>query len=64
MTRNATLILVVLCCSMPILGFGQPGGGGPATPPDVPITGIEILIAVGGALGLRSLLTRKNKRSE
>jgi hypothetical protein len=41
--------------------LGQPGGGGPGGEPDVPITGIEILIAVGAALGVRKLLSSRRK---
>ncbi len=39
----------------------QPGGGGPGGggDPDVPITGIEILLAAGGVLGMRKLINRK-----
>ncbi len=42
---------------------GNPCPGGPPCDPDVPITGIEILIALGGALGIRKFLTsKKNSR--
>lgn len=52
-----TLSLIILTCSMVLAQPGDPGGD-----PDVPITGIEILIAAGGALGLRALLQRKDKK--
>lgn len=42
--------------------FAQPGD--PAADPDVPITGIEILIAVGGALGARKLLNARRRNTE
>jgi len=38
----------------------QPGGGGPGDP-DVPITGIEILLAAGGVLGMRKLINSRKK---
>ncbi len=38
---------------------GDPGGG---SDPDVPITGIEVLLGVGGALGARKLMKRKKSR--
>lgn len=50
-------------------GFAQPGGGGPpggggapcANPPcnPVPITGIELLIGMGAALGVRTVINKK-----
>lgn len=36
---------------------GDPGGD-----PDVPITGIEILLALGGFLGLRKFMTKKENK--
>lgn len=35
---------------------GDPGGN-----PDVPITGIEVLVGIGGALGVKRMLKKKNK---
>lgn len=46
---------------IPGLLAAQPGGGGPAGEPSVPISGIEILIAIGGALGIRKFLLEKRK---
>jgi hypothetical protein len=43
-------------------GFSQPGsnpGGG--VKPGVPISGIEILILIGGAVGARKILSTKRK---
>lgn len=37
---------------------GDPGGD-----PDVPITGIEILIGAGGALGVKKMLDKKKRKS-
>ncbi len=42
--------------------FAQPGD--PSADPDVPITGIEILLAVGGALGAKKLFNTKNRKNE
>ena len=38
---------------------GPPGGGGSGNPGPVPITGIEILLVAGGALGLKRLIASK-----
>lgn len=35
---------------------GDPGGG---SDPDVPITGIEVLLGLGGAFGAKKLMKRK-----
>jgi len=45
------------------VAVSQPGGGGPGGggDPDVPITGIEILLAAGGLLGVRRLINSKKK---
>jgi len=47
--------------------WAQPGGHGkpcpkPPCPPSIPISGIEILLAGGAALGIRKLI--QNKRSK
>ncbi len=55
---KASLIIILLLIAYPI--FAQPAN--PSGDPDVPITGIEILLAAGGALGLRSLLARKKSK--
>jgi hypothetical protein len=51
-------LIVMLTCSLKVADAqpGDPGGD-----PDVPITGIEILIGAGGALGLKKALSRKKK---
>lgn len=60
MSRGIAYFILIIFICIPGMVFSQPGGGGPDN--SVPITGIEILIAAGGALGLRSLLAkRKNK---
>lgn len=42
---------------------GDPCPGGPPCDPDVPITGIELLIAMGGFLGLRKLFMNNRKEN-
>jgi hypothetical protein len=56
------LLTLVLCLPLFLLAQppGDPGGG---TDPDVPITGIEILLAMGGFLGLRKLFTNKKENN-
>jgi len=54
-----TFFFIDINCSI-----AQPGGHGhcpkPPCPPPVPITGIEILIAGGVALGVRKLFGKKS----
>jgi hypothetical protein len=64
MIRKVVSLVFIFVICIPVAVLCQPGGGGPATPPDVPITGIEILLAAGGVLGLRSLLARRMKNKE
>jgi hypothetical protein len=45
----------------PYVAFGQPGGGGPGGEPSVPVTGIEILVVIGGALGVRKIINLRKK---
>lgn len=55
-----TLILMTLSC----VSLAQPGPpGDPSEDPDnpVPITGIEILLASGAALGLKRMYDAKKK---
>lgn len=53
------LSLVIITCTV---AFAQPGD--PNEDPDVPITGIEILLMAGGALGIKKLIQHKKKHSE
>ena len=39
--------------------MAQPGDPGGGVDPDVPITGIEILLGIGGALGVKRALNKK-----
>ncbi len=55
------LLFSTVLCLVVIVVFAQPGN--PDTDPDVPITGIEILLAIGGILGIRKVITSKSRRS-
>ena len=62
MKVKSILLFFVLTISALQL-FAQPGD--PSQDPDVPISGIEILIGLGGALGIRKLImAKRNKLSE
>ena len=50
------LFVIFSCSKLAIAQPGDPGGD-----PDVPITGIEVLIGIGGALGVKRMLKKKNK---
>jgi len=55
-------IMVLMGSIQPV--YAQPGGNPcpfPPCNPDVPITGIEILIGLGGALGAKHILRLKRK---
>ena len=58
MTR--IFLILFFLAGTTIYSFAQPG---PPPDPDVPITGIEILLAAGGALGIKRImgLNRKSK---
>ncbi|MBX2898824.1 MAG: hypothetical protein KF775_04215 [Cyclobacteriaceae bacterium] len=66
-TRIFRLGLSVLgCLLLATQVFAQPGDpcpGGPPCDPDVPISGIEILVLVGGALGLGKFFVSKGNRN-
>jgi len=57
--------IVFIFLMLPVVSHGQPAGGGPAGggPPSVPISGIEILISIGGFLGIRKLVANKRKKT-
>ncbi|GAA0193223.1 hypothetical protein GCM10009122_56220 [Fulvivirga kasyanovii] len=65
MKLKLLIILVGALLLLPLTMKGQPTGGGPGGggDPDVPISGIEILLLSGGALGAGRLLSlsRKNR---
>jgi hypothetical protein len=72
--RNFLVTIVVVLAIGILVGsvqpvFGQPNGGGNPCPgglpcnPDVPITGIEFLLAGGAMLGLKEIV-RKFRSNE
>jgi hypothetical protein len=52
------LLLLIGFLFIGLVGHAQPG---PPPDPDVPITGIEILLAIGGFLGIKKLLGKDKK---
>ena len=54
----AILLFLALQVSKAQPGGGGPGGGGD---PDVPITGIELLLVAGGLLGVRKFIKSRRK---
>ena len=58
--RFVMLLAFVFCFT--ILAHSQPGDPNGGNPPGVPITGLEVLLAGGAALGIRKLIqNRKSK---
>ena len=57
---NTLLILVLVL--LPLLGVCQPGD--PGGDPDVPITGLEILLGGGAILGVRKIVARIKSRKD
>jgi hypothetical protein len=57
------IIAIAFFLVVSITGFSQPGGNpGGGVKPGVPITGIEILIALGGIVGIKKIFdSRKSK---
>ncbi len=49
--------IVVVSLGSSTFASAQPGD--PSGDPDVPITGIEVLIGLGGALGLKKMMSKK-----
>lgn len=54
-------IIILSVASITVVNAQPPPPGNPGVDPDVPITGIEILIGAGGALGLKKLLNKRKK---
>ena len=50
-------LFIFVFISIPVLGLCQPTD--PSAPPDVPIMGIEVLLGIGGAYGVKRFLRRK-----
>jgi hypothetical protein len=63
--RKLTVVLVIsLLCFVSLFCAAQPGGGGdPGGGEPVPITGIEILVAIGGMLGIKRLMGSKKSKN-
>ena len=62
--RILTPLFILAFLLFPLLVSGQPPGDpGGGVDPDVPITGIELLIGGGALLGIRQMLARR-KSSE
>lgn len=60
--RGKRIILVLFFMMAVSTVFSQPGAGDPGTKPGtVPITGIEILLAVGGLLGAKKIFDSRKK---
>lgn len=57
-----TPFLILLFILLPLLGLSQPGD--PGGDPDVPITGIELLLGGGLILGLKRILAQIKSRKE
>jgi hypothetical protein len=58
--KRVLALSFLMCVSACVLYAQPPDPGGN---PDVPITGIEILIGAGGALGLKKLLGKRKNQS-
>lgn len=60
-------LLMIIFCLLPILVEAQPCGAPPCPPPDpgepVPIPFAWLLLAAGGALGVRTLRKKNDKRN-
>ncbi len=56
-----SLLITLFLILLNLVTMAQPGDGG--GDPDVPITGIEILLAAGGVLGIKRIMgfNRKSK---
>jgi len=61
MTRS-NLILITLLFTVSLVS-GQPGDPNGGGPPGVPVTGVEILLAAGGLLGIKKLINSKKNKS-
>jgi hypothetical protein len=62
MRSFTTYLLVLLLIFLPLLGISQPGD--PGGDPDVPITGIEILLGGGVLLGVKRILNQMRSRKD
>jgi hypothetical protein len=58
-SKRAFFCFLVLWFGVQGIGFSQPGD--PGGDPQVPISGIEILIVAGGFLGIKKFFKSRNK---
>lgn len=59
--KKIALLIASACIVLPAKILAQPG---PPPDPDIPITGIEILVGVGSLLGTRYFMTRAKKNRD
>ena len=59
---NILLLLILVFVMLPLSGICQPGD--PGGDPDVPITGIEILLGGGAILGVRKIIANLKSRKD
>ena len=59
---HLSILIILFLVMANFFAMAQPGGGD--EDPDVPITGIEILLAAGGVLGIKRIMgfNRKSKK--
>jgi hypothetical protein len=62
MRSCTTSLLILFLILLPLLGVCQPGD--PGGDPDVPITGIEILLGGGVLLGVKRILSQMRSRKD
>lgn len=60
-TRALITFIFIILSSIAWAQPGDPCPGGPPCDPDVPITGIEWLLAAGAALGMKRFLNSKKR---
>ena len=59
MNKRFLVALIILIVGSFKVANSQPGD--PGDDPDVPITGIELLIGAGGVLGIKKMLNKRKK---
>lgn len=57
--KNLTCWIILILYFISVRAIAQPGD--PGGNPDVPISGIELLLLGGGLFGVKKLLDQKNK---
>jgi hypothetical protein len=61
---NGKKYLLVFFISLSSLSVANAQPGDPGTDPDVPISGIEVLIGAGGIIGVKKMLEKRNKKNK